>query len=271
MTYATHKEMLNNIKTRREIVRTVLTRQTLQIPLGDYNHSGLVSKSYWRKRIVYGSFSDVYEYFSPIIAFYTKDNAPSKPPLDKTKQQKRSSFSVNRARQNIYRIAQANAKPQSQFLTFTFAENILELKTAHEHWNYFIKKYNKKYSMRLQYLVVPEFQKRGAVHYHALFFNPHPITKSILEKMWSHGFVDVDIPRDIKNVSAYISKYLGKNIEAEKRMLGQKAYFTSRNVIRPIEIYDDEAIDIFLQSANIEMLAVVSAKHFNLTKYKHEH
>jgi hypothetical protein len=44
----------------------------------------------------------------------------------------------------------------------------------------------------LKYVSVVEFQKRGAVHYHAVFFNLPFIVNDELAAIWSHGFIKIN-------------------------------------------------------------------------------
>lgn len=134
------------------------------------------------------------------------------------------------------------------FVTFTFAENITDLKTANyeftkfiQRLNYFITNDKKNY---LKYLVVVEFQKRGAVHYHALFFNM-PFIKGIkkkIEEIWAQGFIKYVATTRIKNLPGYLTKYMTKDL-SDPRLNGKKSYFVSRGLKKPQLIYYDELVD----------------------------
>lgn len=133
-------------------------------------------------------------------------------------------FAVNRAKTEIRRLA--NSNPQlNKFMTLTFAENITELKTANYLFNKFILRMSYKYA-DFEYLAVPEFQKRGAVHYHLICNLPFVETDG-LQSMWRHGFVKINKIDSIKNVGAYISKYLGKDF-LDTRTFGKKSFFARK-------------------------------------------
>lgn len=146
------------------------------------------------------------------------------------KKQKRK-FSINRTKTEIRRLA--NSNPQlNKFLTLTFAENITDLKKANYIFNKFILRMNYKYP-DLQYLAVIEFQKRGAVHYHLLCNLPY-VEAVKLQTVWDQGFIRINRIDNINNVGAYISKYLGK--EMDERMFNKKKFFRSQNLKDPVEI-----------------------------------
>lgn len=167
--------------------------------------------------------------------------------------------SIRRARTNIKRIIYANSymwkdkngkKIPSKFLTLTFEENIKDLKTANDIFTKYIQRLNYQFRNNLadplKYLCVPEFQERGAVHYHIVLFNfpfVHLVYKRLRE-IWGEGRIRLDViqrKQSIHNIVFYVIKYLTKQ-STDGRFWGQKRYFTSRDLLSPIEIYDETAI-----------------------------
>ncbi len=149
---------------------------------------------------------------------------------EKLKKQRRQ-FSINRTKTEIRRLV--NSNPQlNKFLTLTFAENITDLKTANYIFNKFVMRMSYMFS-DFEYLAVPEFQKRGAVHYHLLCNLPFMEIQT-LQEIWGQGFVKINKIDNINNVGAYVSKYLGK--EMDERMFGKKKFFRSQNLKESIEI-----------------------------------
>ena len=55
-------------------------------------------------------------------------------------------------------------------LTITFKENRGSLSECSRFFNLFTTNLRYRYGKQFRYIAVPEFQKRGAVHYHALFW-----------------------------------------------------------------------------------------------------
>ena len=125
------------------------------------------------------------------------------------------------------------------FVTFTFKENIQNIKEANKIFSNFIKRLNYAVDENnlLKYVVVIEFQKRGAIHYHTIFFNLKFIKKETLAELWRYGHIKIKAIENVNNVGAYISKYMSKNL-ADSRLDGLKRYFPSRYLHRPIVIKD---------------------------------
>lgn len=168
---------------------------------------------------------------------------------------------IDRSKIQLQRLVKANEDEFKTFITLTFAKNIKDIKKANEKfrsWRTKIKSIYKDF----RYVCVPEFQKRGAVHYHLLtnieinkeynYIRRNKKTKAILilpqkgkgcqydVKYWPNGFTSVFSMYDI-NVVGYISKYMTKDID--NRLFGHRRYFYSNNLKRPNEIYLDLSID----------------------------
>jgi len=147
------------------------------------------------------------------------------------------------------------------FLTFTFRENLTDLKSANALFHDFLRRFSRKVGKPLRYLVVVEFQARGAVHYHCIFFNldlewerRERRTRTVA-RLWGHGFVDIERIRSAKRVGPYVCKYLNKGL-LDPRLRGKKAYFTSRKLLRPIVFWNEETIDRVLSRYNLETVRV---------------
>src|SRR5674476_325779 len=153
---------------------------------------------------------------------------------------------MRRARSEVRRLINANSgqwkdikdrfyKPV--FMTLTFADNIQDFDTANHEFRLFMLRLgnminDRKHRGSLQYVVVPEFQKRGAIHYHLVIFNlPYVSSKSIAD-CWGNGFIKLKAIDQVDNVGAYICKYMGKDLDDE-RLRAKKCYFSSRNLLKP--------------------------------------
>lgn len=148
-------------------------------------------------------------------------------------QQQKTQFSINRTRTEIRRLV--NSNPQlTKFLTLTFAENIIDLKSANYVFNQFVKRISYRYP-DFEYLAVPEFQQRGAVHYHVLcslsFIEPQA-----LSDLWGQGFVKINRINSVTNIGAYVCKYLSKDM-FDERTFGKKKFFRSQTLKAPVEIF----------------------------------
>jgi len=191
------------------------------------------------KVVVSGKQVELYKYKRNVWREYesNKEETLKKEPkqLDLFEQEKlkkqRMQFSINRTKTEIRRLV--NSNPQlNKFLTLTFAENITDLKTANYIFNKFILRMNYKYP-DFEYLAVPEFQKRGAVHYHLLCNLPF-IEIAELQEIWGQGFIKLNKIDNVNNVGAYVSKYLGK--EMDERSFGKKKFFRSQDLKQSVEI-----------------------------------
>ena len=161
--------------------------------------------------------------------------------------EKNREVSLMRARRDLRRIVNANIDQWGddvtcKFVTLTFKDNVKDLDLANYEFEKFIKRLNYKVygksCSKLKYSVVPEFQERGAVHYHVIFYNL-PYTKAdVIEKVWGNGFIKINKIDDIDNVGAYICKYLTKS-NYDCRLMGRKSYFNSRGLKKPIEVFLD--------------------------------
>jgi len=133
------------------------------------------------------------------------------------------------------------------FLTLTFGDNIADIDEANYEYTKFIRRLNwdvyKTKQSILKYVVVPEFQKRGAIHYHAVLFNLPFIGKEKIETIWGNGFIKIKAIDSIHDVGFYITKYMVKDI-ADPRLKKHKCYFTSKGLKKPIIVYFEEVINL---------------------------
>jgi hypothetical protein len=154
---------------------------------------------------------------------------------------------IYKARNDVRRLINANVHQWSDvkgntykpvFLTLTFAENIQDLSSANKEFRKFIKRlgnYVARDQGYIKYVAVPEFQQRGAVHYHLIMFNlPYTPVKRIAE-IWNQGHIWIEAIDHVDNVGAYIVKYMNKEKDDE-RLIGQKCYFSCRSLHKPKEI-----------------------------------
>jgi hypothetical protein len=165
---------------------------------------------------------------------------------------------MRRAKSKLRRIINANAwkwvRPDGQlylpvFVTLTFRENIKNIKDANPFFTRFIKNltYHITHDKKscLKYVVVTEFQDRGAIHYHVIFFNLDFITGTELALIWEQGFAHIIGISNVTNVGAYVCKYMAKGFE-DDRLDGKKRYFISRGLKKVVLIREQFlARDIF--------------------------
>jgi hypothetical protein len=117
-----------------------------------------------------------------------------------------------------------------------------------------------------EWAVVVEFQDkngRGAVHYHMIANLPY-IPKDELDELWGGGYVWIEKIDHVDNVGAYVVKYMASDM-ADVRLCGLKAWRTSRNVKKPLELRGDDARD-FIKGHGVEDYDVAVTKSY-LSEY----
>ena len=153
---------------------------------------------------------------------------------------------IMRSKFQLQRIVKANENIFKTFITLTFEENITDVSVANKKfdiWRTNIKKIKNDFL----YVCVPEFQKRGAIHYHLLtnldiekdpnIIIPQKDRKNCYDvKYWSYGFSSV-FPMEDVNVVGYITKYMTKDID--NRLWGKRRYLYSQKLKKPSEYYID--------------------------------
>lgn len=148
---------------------------------------------------------------------------------------------IIRSKLECQRLAKTNISDWETFITLTFKENIIEIDRANKRLRYFIDKV-RRIKPNFKFLCIPEFQKRGAVHYHMLtnisiddsnlIFTQENNSKYKHIKYWKDGFTSVEVIKgDPKKIIGYISKYMTKDID--NRLFGKRRYHASRNLNKP--------------------------------------
>lgn len=168
----------------------------------------------------------------------TKKNSKRKSPRHKEHRER----SIVRATNTIRRLTHLNFNQNDMFLSLTFNNhqsfNINNLSECLPYYQKFIRKLRQKYP-KLLFITVPEFQKRGAVHYH-LICNIPLINQDELALLWPHGF---SAPRAIRNtthLALYLCKYLSKEF-ADARKHGHRLFYSSRGLNKPEIFYGPAA------------------------------
>lgn len=228
--------------------------------------------SYSKKVIVSGGIIEVYEYEKPILEGYkdTKKNSKGRQAAAKFEDKRANREKVlQRARRDIRRLVNCNIHENSKFITLTFADNITDLKQANYEWKKFKQRLETKIGYKLQYLVVIEFQKRGAIHYHCVMFNLPYIQNNKLREIWGNGYVKVNRIDNVDNVGAYVCKYMTKDND-DDRLLGQKCYFTSRGLQKPVEIKEQSRVESLAASLPTSALTYSDTfeNEYNSISYK---
>jgi len=211
--------------------------------------SSSISKIYQKKAVLYGKVIEVFDYKKLQITETRKGKFFNRDPFAK-----RTESSISRARLRLLRLVESNSHDEdflTVFLTLTYAEHITDLQKSNIEFKNFLKRLNYYVGVKLKYVAVPEWTKIGRIHYHILFFNLPFIPKEIIEKKWGHGFTRIEVVKGIENNGLYLAKYFAKSAR-ERSTTNKKAYFCSRGLLRPIDIYGGHEVDTVLSRAIIE-------------------
>lgn len=201
--------------------------------------------------VISGHVVEAFKYAHPIG--YDLESSRNKTKYRKRRaldEQEVTKSSLSRTRNRLIRLINANSRMwhdqseviQPQFLTYTFQENVREVTLANPIFTNYIKRLNYQTFGTKQsfakYVVVPEFQKRGAVHYHAVFFNLPTINNrkeyktGEFAELWGQGFIKKKDIAHVPNVGIYMTKYMTKEA-SDRRLVGRKKYFSSRGLLKP--------------------------------------
>lgn len=194
---------------------------------------------------------------------------------------------IRNSRRSFLRTVWANLTPTNPptFVTLTFAQ-VLSYKASSIIFTQFLARLRRKFGRKFRCIAVPEYQERGAIHFHCLFWDlpidyekeaPHWETEEdfgrmeqvsrgsrYLQRLWLRGYVDCFTTDGHFAVAFYMAKYMskfmqGKRLNGDRAVSekgeaipgGKKAYYTTRNCLRPLSAkgfvvneYMDELVDI---------------------------
>lgn len=205
----------------------------------------------YNKIIVSGNTLELYEYEKNIHAYQRirtrSKNDVSDKVLDVSGADSFSERQLGKRRDNARRSQSAFARlvranldgvVSPVLFTFTYKENQTDLKQGYRDFRSYVQALRYRYGKAFKYIVVPEFQERGAVHFHAFFWSlPSELvfrerTARTFAQLWGLGFVDVYQTDGNEKLSTYLAKYMTKAY-LDPRLKSQKAYVASRNCLRP--------------------------------------
>ena len=130
-----------------------------------------------------------------------------------------------------------------RLLTLTFKENVKSIEDAWKRLEYFHKLMRFRYKDRYQFVSVPEYQKRGAVHFHLAISGFYSVR--VVRHLWRKaagsfgGNIDITDPKKFdkkswnpRRIGQYISKYISKT---DSVAFNKKRYGASKNQPQPIK------------------------------------
>lgn len=181
------------------------------------------------KLIKTGKFVEKWIYKKPLEYGYQNNTPHGRNMEAKTPTDVLVRISTKRAKDKLRRLIIGNIyhhEERPKFLTLTFKENVQHLDYANAQFKLFIKRLTYKLGYQIRYVAVPEFQDRGAVHYHVILFNMPYIQGIDIENIWGNGIINI---REI-NAGNKSFKYIIKYVSAtytDERFKNKKRYFWS--------------------------------------------
>lgn len=182
---------------------------------------------------------------------------------------KKRSDNINKSKVKLRRLINSNVTGNDLFVTLTYANNMTDINKAKYDFKIFIKAMKRK-GYSLKYVYVVEFQKRGAVHFHVIFFNMKYISNEFLSSVWKHGFVRINRIDDVDNVGAYVVKYMQKDL-MDDRLINKDLYGRSRGLNEPIEIKDPQEVQLLEETLSSDVLVyenTYTSDYHGLMSYK---
>lgn len=170
--------------------------------------------------------------------------------------------SVSRTKSKIHEYAFCN--PWDYFFTATLDPtkyDRTDLEKFHKDLTQWFRNYNKKYGIKIDFLLIPELHKDGKTwHMHGFLYGLPPdhlkqfkigdtMGKSLAEKVKSgdivynwlayadkFGFCDLEPIKNHEAVSKYITKYVNKNLLTSVTEINAHKYYHSRGLQQAVMI-----------------------------------
>lgn len=201
--------------------------------------------------------------------------------IDKKNNKRNLQVSLNRSKNNLYRIARSN--DWDLFITITFDRKKVDSSSydlVAKKISQFLNNIRKRKCPNLKYLIVPELHK-DKIHYHfhglisgisAFDLEDSGHVDKFGEKIynitnWKVGFTTAQFIKDKNAVRNYIGKYISKDLMCKLKY--KKRYYCSKNCnISPEEykyISINELYDLY--GDNISFIKTVTVNGVNRIKY----
>ena len=124
-----------------------------------------------------------------------------------------------------------------KFLTLTYKENMTDYARLSHDFDLFKQRLEYHLKEKIQYVCVPEQQKRGAWHLHVVLFCSFlPI--DTLKRLWNEtqgqGGFNVKRVQCVHNVGKYIGKYVGKDFGDTDGLAGRKRFWCSQGFTKGV-------------------------------------
>ena len=204
----------------------------------------VVDKKRIEKIVVCGNHICYYRYLYPISVEKKEKRNIFDFSFDDEKEKVKREDNLLRARKKIRELIWTNEVENTKFLTLTYKNTQLNLNNVIYDFKLFVKNLKNNGFSNLKYIYITEHQKKrglkennkGSLHIHAVIFYSDKIPIEIIRKCWGKGFVKINSVKKIKNLGAYVCKYLTKD---EFDEFYKNSYHISRNLEKPLELYTE--------------------------------
>lgn len=167
--------------------------------------------------VVSGDVVEVYTYSVPISCGRERQYEIVRNP-DKEGGGEKRMDNLYRARMMLRRLIWSNQGKFTKFITLTYAVTTLDSKKVHRDITTFVQSMKRK-GYPLKYVYVLENQRErgikegneGCLHVHMVVFIDRFIPLDVLRSCWKHGFVGIEKIDDVRNLGAYVCKYITKD------------------------------------------------------------
>lgn len=197
----------------------------------------------YTKIIQSGSLIEVYEFAKrPLVS---KRGVKKKSGVRRKRNDERRYNNIKACRKAFVRLVRANLGGNgfTALLTLTIAD-VLSISESNKKLSKFFTEIRRLYKS-VRYIAVPEFQTRGAVHYHALVWG---LSENVVRKekrnrrvqnIWGWGYCDIIKTDSNIALAYYLGKYLSKGMH-DTRLAGKKAYSGGGKLYRPTIINSEK-------------------------------
>ena len=154
-----------------------------------------------------------------------------------------------------------------KFLTLTYKENMTDYARLSGDFDLFKHRLEYHLQEKIQYVCVPEQQKRGAWHLHVLLycsFLPIDTLKRLWNEMQGQGGFNVKRVQCVHNVGKYIGKYVGKDFEETDRIAGRRRFWCSQGFTKGVSRFR------LLENPNLDVKGVFSKRKLLASCYEGE-
>jgi len=212
---------------------------------------------------IYGAYCQHIQHLTPRVVFEGKEPPPRREVPEKTE------ASLARTRMNVFRLISCNVNAHGPyiptFVTLTYARNEQNRKVASRELRYYHMRLAYEVGLKLKYIAIPEFQKRGAIHYHVVYFNLPFISSQLLEQKWGQGGTNIKSLKSVRKIAGYISKYVTKE-SIDSRHAGSRLLITSQGLLRPTT-YINQDVDQQLDTLYLTQESKQSSHNKIITTY----